>query len=782
MGMAPEQVIAWDEKLYDYVSARVAFEEDAVPEGVLDKWPGRASPGIKGWKSNPLLLCRAETLQILQRTMLTFEHGIDPSIQDMALSLSGWTMGHDIPEHERFLAQRNWLRFISSYKSILIEVVSLCIVAKTYEKKQLQHIFTKRSSFLQGLVRILGEKFEHSARRYLQTQESTSRHLAEVESGFHLYTYEQTSRLIAWWILETEVKHNPRFETALSCRYLPDRIIAASLKCFRTTYLPRSMCQFVWQALCQHPKVFGMNMDRPLLLYHTIFRSLGRKYIPDGFCEGNECRSLPQETKATVIKHRTNCRELTCGLLTWSYDEMFDSRQLLAISAEGTADNRLQVVPCSERTMAVSHVLWREQDASFEDGVPECIHSQLSAIALARGCTSYYLGPMISSEDGIEQSSASNRVFRESEFVLLYDRDLVQISIPSGTIKELEVAIASLLISNWASNPLKLIEAAHAGNAVHILCKDDNLISLATLIWDVVQNGSIDVAILLRSNEFITRYLVMASRPLTTLATMKYEAPDFDQLLSMLSRARYRNHPDWAIGLWNQLVIARGPPKKSCLLGSAPTCERMYAECFWRSQLTNDGANSPGLPARWLISPTPRVATLGLRWAPVSPLHVPLPKAFTDQGWRVYHSGSVERGGRVRATESQLKGVWRTHSFGRPANHPAACIATHTDATLREAQNNRLDEIREQFGQTWFMLGLLQATAADTKNDWEADIPVWGEVGTPDGDGNVKGVKEGRMIAVVGTNNATVWTWLGVYVWDLAVPLPRFERRVVGIV
>ena len=318
-----------------------------------------------------------------------------------------------------------------------------------------------------------------------------------------------------------------------------------------------------------------------------------------------------------------------------------------------------------------------------------------------------------------------------------------------------------MLVSDWANNPLRLIEAAHAGNSLHVLLRDNTILPLAGIFHEFFTKGQLDIVMLMGTKDILGKYLVLDSPVSAGDISLRYEqTPDCELLLSSLCSSRFPKISEWTAPLWSYVYESLGYPPVA-------TVEQTYneAECvesFWRTyiqktfDITDQG---PGIQARWLISSARRLSKIQLSWAPISPLHAPMPKYLTDHGWKVYHSGPISYGNRVFPTPYGLVGVWRRHLCGTAGQRRTSIF----EPDYRLLQMARMWQIKTRWAPTSTCIALLQATTV-TGKDEDANVSAWGE----DVDGSVPGgyrVKKGRMMVVIATNSdPNVWIWVAVYV------------------
>ncbi|KAH6681595.1 hypothetical protein B0J14DRAFT_557005 [Halenospora varia] len=170
-----------------------------------------------------------------------------------------------------------------------------------------------------------------------------------------------------------------------------------------------------------------------------------------------------------------------------------------------------QYAKISETTMAILHVWNHGQGGRPETGYNACLHERYSHIAIQSGYSSYWMDtPCIPSEHELRNQAIReiNNVFTYSNMTLVCDKDIMKIDIKDLTIKIRESILAALLVCDWNTRSWALLEAIRADHNIHLLCKDNKIISLKENLDICNRDGSLDIA-----NLFLTaRHLIPRER------------------------------------------------------------------------------------------------------------------------------------------------------------------------------------------------------------------------------------------------------------------------------
>jgi hypothetical protein len=156
--------------------------------------------------------------------------------------------------------------------------------------------------------------------------------------------------------------------------------------------------------------------------------------------------------------------------------------------------------------MAISHVWSHGQGGRPEHGINLCLHQQYSSLAKACNSDSYWIdSACIPSEPQLRKEAIEtiNTVFTTSKVVLIIDMDLESIDISTPDIETLETLLSVLLVCDWNVRAWTMLEAVRGSSNVNILCSNSQLISLTDLCCRILNEGAIDLALLIGSAQHL---------------------------------------------------------------------------------------------------------------------------------------------------------------------------------------------------------------------------------------------------------------------------------------
>ncbi|KAF2099167.1 hypothetical protein NA57DRAFT_76399 [Rhizodiscina lignyota] len=464
-------------------------------------------------------------------------------------------------------------------------------------------------------------------------------------------------------------------------------------------------------------------------------------------CLGDDPSSCQRFTGAETLAqsaHIPSC-DSTCGRIFWNEASYLKVESPRAVRVDSSKKD-LQYCVASEQTLAISHVWAHGQGGRPEDGINRCLHARYSDLATKHECDSYWIdSTCIPTDDRLRKEAIAkiNTIFATSKAVLVSDQDVQSVDLANGDIGSLETVLSVLLVCDWNVRAWTMLEATRGNQAVHILCKGDETISLVDLTRRVWEDGSISLATLIGS----------AGHLIPTLdETQRKTAEEAGYILSQ----RHASRPGDDVIIWGLLNNSKN-------LGDVLN--------LWKDQRT--------VKTAYLMSSAPRIQNArGFGWAPSTPTILPqarhircdeIEQAYTAR----YHSydgyGSYE--GRI--TDSGLLSVW---------------MYTEFDASLLEEYRERLCE---RYPAEW---DIKFGQAPDTGQDIPEDAEVYG---FPDaalafetiaeilGDARVRVLKpaadDGRSLYIGGDDRGDYtgavaaitaskdqgrsWHWLGVFKW-----------------
>lgn len=160
--------------------------------------------------------------------------------------------------------------------------------------------------------------------------------------------------------------------------------------------------------------------------------------------------------------------------------------------------------------------------------------------------------------------------------------DLESIDISAPDIATLETLFSILLVCDWNVRAWTMLEAIRGSSDVNILCSNGQLISLIDLLCRILDEGAIDLAVLLGSAQHL--------HPSHFSDAISVE--DSGLLLSQ----RHASRSGDEVVIWGLLNNLKGENS---------------AINLWKSQR--------GIRTGFLMSSAPRIESAGYRWAPSTP-------------------------------------------------------------------------------------------------------------------------------------------------------------------
>jgi hypothetical protein len=355
-----------------------------------------------------------------------------------------------------------------------------------------------------------------------------------------------------------------------------------------------------------------------------------------------------------------------------------------------------------------------------------------------------------------EAISNINRVFEQSKATLVCDRDLMEIDVGTLSMALRESILITVISCDWNLRAWTFLEAFRGRESIHLLCKDDALVSLKELVETVHRDGSLEIG----------------SLPLTIPHLLPARIKkDFQE-----SRPRSK-HPPGPRGFLSlessgSLLSHRAASRKGddIVIWSLFLRDQAFEDAtkFWKSRIGETVLTS------FLVSSAPRLRLKGFNWAPSSPTAQLIrdPSSISKTYWLSFDGAGSETG--LIGSEG-LKATWlRYQFFGTkiPHNPLTALKATEFDTENVSCRGN-LRRIRKKFLRRYRWGALLQPVSDGT------DEPA-----------QLRGDNSKPLMVVCGTNGSldwtvnpfryeddtrTPWRWRGVYQWDMSEPLPKFE-------
>lgn len=517
---------------------------------------------------------------------------------------------------------------------------------------------------------------------------------------------------------------------------------------------PPYICRWALRLLREDKAVVGQDYRRFFdRLSQTFSNKPGRCVAPDGgepgTCDGRQpgkCLRLSGMQITNQSAHAPDC-DGNCSSLYWNEESWRGIGGAAAVSLDLGTDGRLNYVPASSKTVAVSHVWSHGQGGRPEvdggTGLNNCLFRRYCRIAEMYGCDSFWMDtPCIPSDHDLRKDAIANinLIFATSKLTLVCDKDLMAIDVRDGDIAAKEAIVSMILVCDWNVRAWTLLEALRGRHNIHVLCRNDVVVSLKDVLLDVCNRGSIDIAALFLSAQHLLPSQAYIhglgndhpSQSSQWIVNRRKGFVDIKEAAGLLSH-RQASRPGDAVIIW------------SLLCGDTVFDK---AEDIWRNQQRR------GVPSGWLVSSYERLSVQGFSWAPSRPnfsLHGEGSHADYDKLLLPYHGVETRIG---LMTERGLHGDWWAYKFQvrrKTALNRVLERLTGAAVPLEKAAVGYLD------GEAW--CALLRPLHA-----WRRDVWV------PHPRRLSKAV-----FAVVGSDDGSVWRWKGVLELDEGVALPQFK-------
>jgi hypothetical protein len=326
------------------------------------------------------------------------------------------------------------------------------------------------------------------------------------------------------------------------------------------------------------------------------------------------------------------------------------------------------------------------------------------------------------------------------KLTLVCDKDLMAIDISNLDLAKQELILATLIVCDWNLRAWTMLEAFKGWTNLHILCKDNKIVSVYETLVSVLKNGQLDICCaFLGSTHLIPRmhrstsWALVGEEP-ETIRLGPGRFLNVDKAGSLLSH-RQASRPGDEIVIW------------SLICGS-----KVYdhAEAFWTQA-------EPwwGFSSQYLISSAPRLQNCPqFSWAPARPNIKPPESDLVED----YVPALDMESEHVVFGSEGLVGNWFVSMFS------ADQLSLSDGDTLCREQ---VAPILTQYTPGYKWMALLQAsTIVSPKRPIQY---VWRSCHT--------------IVAVLGSNDCARWEWKGVYAWNLEKEdLPKFDYQRIKLI
>ncbi|OJJ55940.1 hypothetical protein ASPSYDRAFT_92143 [Aspergillus sydowii CBS 593.65] len=539
---------------------------------------------------------------------------------------------------------------------------------------------------------------------------------------------------------------------------------------------PNYMCKWAFELLRSDLSCVPQDFRAFLDIYERRFKdrsprcnivatSTGPKRICDGKAPGN-CQRFESEGVQIQGAHDFSCPgpdpNSSCHLLTWdeqSYLSITDGRAR-AISLEDTDDEHIRYTPVTKDTMAVSHVWSHGQGGRPETGFNSCLHRRYSALARTLNCTSYWMdSPCVPTDRTLRAECIGqiNGIFESSKVTLLADRDIMDIDIHPRTLEAEESILATLLVCDWNVRAWTLLEGMRGRAKLHILCKDNHVISLVDVLNSVLSKSCLS--------------LVSPCLAALHYSPTQVSFDDASEPVSIEQATCLLNH--------RHATKDRDVPMIWALVAGSETVIKAADE-FWVSKIGEP------LATGFLVSGSPRInKTRGLGWAPARPNLLP-PAATDDAKQYPAYDGQNSVPGRI--TKEGFRAEW-LGAVLRRRGMGLGLVPAWMFSVENPAQEG--GEFREYFRvynkggsdkmdmKTRRKIGSVVAPLFKTFRWVALLMPALRDRGTngataPPRPFAYQGESEGPVVVVVASNDQEAWEWQFIYEWERECQLPEF--------
>ena len=144
--------------------------------------------------------------------------------------------------------------------------------------------------------------------------------------------------------------------------------------------------------------------------------------------------------------------------------------------------------------------MYSGQGGRPETGFNRCLHSRYTRIARSLGCTSYWIDVTCIPDDHRVRRDAIRRInetFAEAKVMLVCDKDIMQIDVSEMTTSVCETVLVTAIVSDWNTRAWTFFEAFRARRTIHLLCKNNVVVSLKQIIQKIHSQGTLDIGVLL---------------------------------------------------------------------------------------------------------------------------------------------------------------------------------------------------------------------------------------------------------------------------------------------
>lgn len=490
-----------------------------------------------------------------------------------------------------------------------------------------------------------------------------------------------------------------------------------------------------------------------------------------------------------------------CKTLIWDEDSYRRVIGARAVSISSSNEKRIRYCQASHTTIAVSHVWAHGAGGRPHTGFNACLHNRLARLAQENSCDSYWMDtPCIPENHDLRAEAISNinKIFTMSSMTLIWDRDIMSIDISQASIKTYESVLCTLLVCDWNIRSWTLLESMRARHNIHLLCKDNKIISLRDCLLNVHRFGAIDIAILFLTNEYL-------------LPALRAKPLDRNPAKSSLRVQDGYISVEESICLLAYRHVSR-PGDSVVIMSLLHDISPAYtAETFWKAKIGS--IINTGL----LFSSQPRLRCKGFGWAPSQPevLAVAIDADSPQQRQHLLFNGSntnaaqITSGGLLatfasfeipnlfrqkldlfqqRRKKTETNRATQREFFRRVKMVPKALWSSSWSTSSSEQSANAA--VIEASGISRRMAGMIREQFHLDEYHHALMLRPLSQHGSLAHPRAFRGRSNGTIFAVVGSNdlirsstkekqaeNQRRWHWLGLFEWDESVLWPKLRNE-----
>ncbi|KAA6411601.1 MAG: hypothetical protein FRX48_04881 [Lasallia pustulata] len=515
------------------------------------------------------------------------------------------------------------------------------------------------------------------------------------------------------------------------------------------------MCSWAFELLRTDAVSIGLDFRRFHERYSQLFGDRPARCILGSSepCDGKlpeHCHRFKGMAIEDQSMHLPECPG-NCPKLRWdekSYRAVSGARAVCVADTDSRSD-KLRYCLASKETLAVSHVWIHGQGGRPEDGMNRCLHLRYASIARSLGCDSYWMDtPCIPKDHKLRRESIAriNDIFTQSKATVVCDADLMQIDVTNLTLQLRESILACVLVCDWSVRAWTFLEAIRGRHQIYLLCKNDQVVPFKETLKIVLQEGSIDLAILAIAIPHLLPTTKFSLELEWQIFPIRHGYLPIEAAGSLLSH-RAASRPGDDIVIWSLLLR-----------------EKIFynAKDFWR------GREGSFLYTGFLMSSVSRLKVRGLRWAPSSPitqLSSPDPVSGEAHHYRAFDGIFTSLG---TITKKGFLADWLLcdiDGLRKPSLRSKKRPALSQYASSEEKAETNLYRIKAKYLRKHRWGALLQPVYCPASDAGGGPAPYRGDI-------------RGTLLAVCASNDhgKSGWKWMGVYEWDISEPLPEFSR------